>query len=86
MRIRSVLGPAFAAVALFASAAWAQEGHKHAAFKAACGGDVQKLCADSPKGKAVFECLKTHESELSDTCKTFRAEHHRHAEEATPQN
>ena len=86
MRIRSIVMPAFAAVVLLGTAARAEEGHRHgAAFRAACGQDVEKLCADAPKGKAVFECLKTHEAELSDSCKTFRAEHHRKAAEETPE-
>jgi hypothetical protein len=44
-------------------------------FRAACGADVQKLCADVERGKgAIRSCLDTHEKELSSACKAARAE------------
>jgi hypothetical protein len=44
-------------------------------FRAACGADVQKFCADVERGKgAMRSCLETHEKELSAACKAARAE------------
>ncbi len=42
----------------------------------ACGDDVKKFCANVDKGKGqVRTCLDSHAAELSDSCKTARAEH-----------
>jgi hypothetical protein len=55
------------------SAAQSQGGGKH--WKA-CGDDVQKFCANVEKGKGQMRaCLDSHAAELSDACKTARAEH-----------
>ena len=44
-------------------------------YRAACANDVQKFCANVERAKgAVRSCLETNESQLSDTCKTARAE------------
>jgi hypothetical protein len=44
-------------------------------FRAACASDVQKFCANVERAKgAIRSCLETNESQLSDTCKTARAE------------
>ncbi len=78
MTVRSILFAAFAAVVLSGTAVRAAESERHkghAAFKAACGADVEKFCPDAAHGKAVFECLKTHKGDLSDTCKTFQEQH-----------
>ena len=41
-------------------------------FKAACMADVQKFCQGIPAGKGkIAACLKSHETELSDSCKEF---------------
>ena len=46
-----------------------------AKFRAACGADVQKFCANVERAKgARGTCLMAHEKELSDTCKAARAE------------
>jgi hypothetical protein len=46
-----------------------------AKFRAACGADVQKFCANIEHAKgATRTCLTTHENELSDSCKAARAE------------
>src|SRR5262245_22841783 len=42
----------------------------------ACGDDIQKFCAKIEKGKGQMRtCLDSHAAELSDACKTARAEH-----------
>jgi hypothetical protein len=42
----------------------------------ACGDDIQKFCANVEKGKGQMRaCLDSHATELSDACKTARAEH-----------
>jgi Cysteine rich repeat len=42
-------------------------------LKGACSADVQKFCADAPRGKGqVRACLET-QAELSDTCKAAMA-------------
>jgi hypothetical protein len=42
--------------------------------KGACSADVQKFCADAPKGKGqVRACLDSHQAELSDACKAARS-------------
>jgi hypothetical protein len=44
-------------------------------YRAACASDVQKFCANVEQAKgAVRSCLETNASQLSDTCKTARAE------------
>jgi hypothetical protein len=41
------------------------------AFKKDCGADVKKFCSDVEPGHGgKYQCLKSHESELSATCKT----------------
>ena len=43
-------------------------------LKGACSADVQKFCADAPRGKGqVRACLETHQAEISDTCKAAMA-------------
>ena len=43
-------------------------------LKGACSADVQKFCADTPKGKGqVRACLEAHKGEVSDTCKAAMA-------------
>jgi hypothetical protein len=43
-------------------------------LKGACSADVQKFCADAPRGKGqVRACLETHQAELSEACKTAMA-------------
>jgi len=42
--------------------------------KGACSADVQKFCADTPRGKGqVRDCLASHQGELSETCKAAMA-------------
>lgn len=42
--------------------------------KGECKADREKLCGTVQKGdhKAIHECMKTHEAELSEPCKTHR--------------
>ncbi len=40
-------------------------------WKLACADDLKKFCADADK---PGRCLKQHESEISESCKTARAE------------
>jgi Cysteine rich repeat len=43
-------------------------------LKGACSADVQKFCADTPRGKGqVRACLETHQADLSDACKAAMA-------------
>ena len=43
-------------------------------LKGACSADVQKFCADAPRGKGqVRGCLASHQGELSETCKAAMA-------------
>lgn len=43
--------------------------------RAACAADVQKFCATVERGKgAMRECLQANETQLSDACKSARAE------------
>jgi hypothetical protein len=74
-KIKGALAAALAAVALQANVARAQDGHEH--DNSACKADREKLCNDA-KGRAVFQCLKQHESELSDSCKVALQQHHGH--------
>jgi hypothetical protein len=46
------------------------DGHGFAKVREACKPDVERLCPDvKPGGGRIRECLKTHEADLSDTCK-----------------
>ena len=46
-----------------------------AKFRSACAADVQKFCATAPKGKGMTRaCLDSHVADLSDACKTARAD------------
>ena len=41
----------------------------------ACAADMQSFCATAEKGKGMIRsCLDSHATELSDACKTARAE------------
>jgi Cysteine rich repeat len=47
------------------------------AEKAACKPDVDKFCAGVAEGGGrIMQCLKQHESELSDACKAAQPKHH----------
>jgi len=44
-------------------------------YRAACADDVQKFCANVERAKgAIRSCLETNASQLSDSCKTARAD------------
>ena len=74
---------AFAAgsVALFAMPGYAQQGKQkqddvRVRGQAACGGDVDKLCAKL-KGQAdpiVLQCLQQAKADLGDSCRKFLTE------------
>lgn len=56
---------------LTASPALAQQAPENAR---ACRADVEKFCKDvQPGGGRVAQCMKQHESELSDACKSAAA-------------
>jgi Spy/CpxP family protein refolding chaperone len=38
-------------------------------MRQSCHDDAQKLCADTPRGRARFDCLREHEAELSPECR-----------------
>jgi Spy/CpxP family protein refolding chaperone len=38
-------------------------------MRQSCHDDAQKLCADAPRGRARFDCLREHEAELSPACR-----------------
>jgi Spy/CpxP family protein refolding chaperone len=40
-----------------------------ARMRDSCHDDAQKLCADEPRGRARFDCLREHEAELSPACR-----------------
>ena len=43
--------------------------------KGACKEDVEKFCRDVKKGHgAIVQCLRAHEADLSEACKSARAE------------
>ena len=45
-------------------------------FRNACGADAKKLCSGTKPGRGgLMACLKEHESELSDACKTAMSKH-----------
>lgn len=47
------------------------------ANKEACKPDVEKFCSGvAPGGGRIMECLKQHESELSDACKAAESKRH----------
>lgn len=72
-KTQAFLGVVLAGAVLQAPAAFAQDDHEHG--NSACKADREKLCADA-QGRAAFQCLKQHESELSDACKTALQQHH----------
>jgi hypothetical protein len=79
MKIQTFVLPAFAFVSLFATAASADPG-RHGG---ACREDVKKFCGDVrvSEGRAgVQACLKQHESELSQSCTSQRAERKAHVD------
>jgi hypothetical protein len=58
---------------------------KMEAAKAACQPDVDKFCSSVAKGGGqVMQCLKQHESELSDACKAAQPKQHRGPPPAQP--
>lgn len=40
-----------------------------ARMRESCHDDAQKLCADAPRGRARFDCLREHQAELSPACR-----------------
>lgn len=49
---------------------------KFGAAREACKGDVEKFCKDmKPGGGAIINCLKSHEAELSESCKSAAPKH-----------
>jgi hypothetical protein len=52
------------------------------AVRAACKDDIAKVCADTSEGHGPFRCLREHQDQLSDGCKTAlanaRAQFHGH--------
>jgi len=58
---------------------------KMEAIKEACQPDVDKFCPSVAKGDGqVMQCLKQHESELSDACKAAQPKQHRGPPPAQP--
>ncbi len=52
---------------------------KMAAWQQACGADVQTFCSDTGPGPwKIGKCLRSHQSELSQTCQDLLAQHHHH--------
>jgi len=54
----------------------------HEAFKAACGEDVKKFCADKSKEER-HTCVEANKSKFSQTCQTYMKEHPWHPKDAT---
>jgi hypothetical protein len=44
-----------------------------AKLRAACQADIDKLCPGLDPGRATFRCVREHQDDLSDTCKTALA-------------
>jgi hypothetical protein len=65
---KSALAALLVAFALQAPVVLADDEHEH--DNGPCKADREKLCKDAPPGRGVFQCLRQHESELSDACKT----------------
>jgi hypothetical protein len=62
---------------------------RHGALREACMADVQKLCVGAePGGGHIMQCLRGHQDQLSDTCKTAlstaRANHQWRHDNAAP--
>jgi hypothetical protein len=73
--IKIVLGALLVGVVLQAPVVHAQDEHDNAPCKA----DREKFCKDAQPGKgAIFQCLKQHEAELSDSCKAAVQRHPGH--------
>ena len=51
-------------------------GDQHAAFKAACGADIQTYCASAQTKDDRHACVKANKDKFSDSCKSFMASHH----------
>ena len=47
-----------------------------AKLRAACQADIDKLCPGLDPGRATFQCVRAHQDDLSDTCKTALAAAH----------
>jgi len=44
-----------------------------AKVRAACQADIQKFCPDAGPGRETFQCIRQHQDDLSDSCKTALA-------------
>ena len=42
--------------------------------RGACRAEIERLCADAPRGRERGMCLKKHESQLSEGCRAWIAE------------
>jgi len=77
--MRIAIRIAMAGLALFllplsASAQTAEPKTGKGGLRNACSADVQKFCANTPRGKGQLrDCLESHQAELSDTCKAQMA-------------
>jgi hypothetical protein len=49
----------------------------HGELRQACAADIKNLCADSVgEGHHVFQCIRQHQDQLSDGCKSALASAH----------
>ncbi len=44
-----------------------------AKVREACKADIQKFCADAEAGRPTFQCMRQHQDDLSDGCKSAMA-------------
>ena len=49
-------------------------GAAFAAVRQACAADAAKLCPDAAEGRERMRCLRSHQDDLSDSCKTAWAQ------------
>lgn len=74
-----LLGFTAAAALMFGGIACAQPAPGGGGVRAACAADVQSFCSDVQRGGGrIFACLRDHQDQLSDGCKSALANAHHH--------
>lgn len=74
----AIAGASFSAASAQSDSGQTQGDH-HGAVRQACMADIQKLCSGvQPGGGRIMQCMREHQDQVSDGCKTAMSSMHGH--------